>query len=141
MPAGEHLETLTFASKYNYSDAIAGIEVPISLTAGDGRSVRLLAKVDTGASFCIFKREYAEQLGLRVESGQHQVLATATGRFDAYGHTLNLRCFDWEFETTVYFAAPPDFPRNVVGRIGWLQHFRLGLIDHDTTLFLSHHDD
>ncbi len=41
----------------------------------------------------------------------------------------------------VYFAAPPDFPRSVVGRIGWLQHFRLGLIDHDTALFLSHHDD
>lgn len=115
--------------------------MPISLRVGADRAVRLFAKVDTGASFCIFPREYAEQLGLYVEGGHHQVVATAAGQFDAYGHTVTLCCFDWEFEAMVYFAAPPDFPRSVVGRIGWLQHFRLGLIDHDTALFLSHHDD
>jgi hypothetical protein len=115
--------------------------VPIRLRLGGSRSVRLVAKVDTGASFCIFPREYAEQLGLTVESGHHQVIATAAGRFDAYGHTLTLCCFDWEFETMVYFAAPSDFPRSVVGRSGWLQYFRLGLIDHDAILLLSHHDD
>jgi hypothetical protein len=115
--------------------------VPVSLRLGDSRTVRLLAKLDTGASFCIFPREYAEQLGLNVESGHHQVVGTATGRFDAYGHTLTLGCFDWELEAMVYFAATPDFPRSVLGRSGWLQHFRLGLIDHDTILFLSHHGD
>ena len=41
----------------------------------------------------------------------------------------------------VYFAAPADFSRSVVGRSGWLQHFRLGLIDYDTMLLLSHYDD
>jgi hypothetical protein len=101
----------------------------------------MLAKVDTGASLCIFQREYAEQLGIDVESGQLQVVSSVNGQFEVYGHTVTLTCLDWEFETTVYFAAVADFTRNVVGRSGWLEHFRLGLIDHDEVLFLSHYDD
>jgi hypothetical protein len=97
--------------------------------------------VDTGASFCIFQRNYAEELGIDVESGLRQVVGTPTGRFEAYGHTLKLVCLDWELESMVYFAASPDYRRNVVGRSGWLQHFRLALVDHDSALFLSHYDD
>jgi len=52
-----------------------------------------------------------------------------------------MSCLDWKFETTVYFAAPVDYSRNVVGRFGWLQHFRLALADHDAKLLLSHYDD
>jgi hypothetical protein len=97
--------------------------------------------VDTGASVCIFPREDAEQLGLHVEGGHRQAVGTATGRFEAYGHVLTLGCFDWEFETMTYFAATADFPRSVAGRSGWLQHFRLGVIEHDAILLLSHFDD
>jgi len=80
-------------------------------------------------------------LGIDVESGQHQNVKTAAGAFGVYGHEVNLSCLDWEFETMVYFAEPLEFPRNVLGRSGWLQHFRLGLIDRDAMLFLSHYDD
>jgi len=134
------VETLTFQCHYDYSVSTTGIEVPIGLRIS-GRSVRLLAKVDTGASFCIFNRGYAEQLGLEVESGIHQVVSTVTGEFDVYGHKLTLSCLDWEFPTTVYFAAMPEYRRNVVGRSGWLQQFKLGLVDHDGALFLSQYDD
>ncbi len=135
------MQTLTFRSTYNYSGSAVGIEIPISLRVDTGRTVRLLAKVDTGASFCIFQRDYAEQLGIDVESGTHERVITAAGSFDAYGHRLMLSCLDWEFEATVYFAKPPDFPRNVVGRSGWLQYFRLAVIDHDSILHLSQYDD
>ncbi len=137
------MQTLTFRSTYSYSGSDNGIEIPISLrVVGSERPVRLLAKVDTGASFCIFQRDYAEQLGIDVESGEHRRISTAAGgSFDAYGHPMILSCLDWEFETTVYFAAPLGFRRNVVGRSGWLQHFRLAVIDHDAILHLSHYDD
>ena len=105
MPAGDRVETLTFRLKYNYAASKTGVEVPVTLRVVGARAVRLLAKVDTGASFCIFQREHAEELGIDVERGV------------------------------------PDFSRNVVGRLGWLQYFRLGLIDHDTALFLSHYED
>lgn len=71
--------------------------------------MRFLAKVDTGASFCIFQRDYAEELAIDVESGQHQEVHTATGHFATYGHTVALGCLDWEFETIVYFAISAEF--------------------------------
>lgn len=139
---GERLETLTFRSKFDYSNAREGIEVEIALAVDGARTVRLRAKVDTGASFCIFQREYAEQLGIEVERGQHQEVRTANGgSFSVYGHMVTLFCLDWQFQTMVYFAAMEEFKRNVVGRSGWLQYFRLGLVDHDAILFLSHYDD
>jgi hypothetical protein len=58
------METLAFSARYDYAGASAGIQVPIELRAGQGRSVRIVAKLDTGASFCIFQRDYAEQLGI-----------------------------------------------------------------------------
>lgn len=132
--------TLAFSAKYDYLASQSGIEVPIGLSIAK-REVRLLAKVDTGAAFCIFQREYGEQLGIDVESGQYQKVRTQTGTFDTFGHTVNLSCLDWQFETMVYFAALKELSRNVVGRVGWLEHFRLGLIDQDSVLFLSGYDD
>lgn len=135
------METLTFAVTHPYARSAAGIEVPISLRIDGARCVRLLAKLDTGAECCIFQRDYAEQLEINVESGVPKTFHTVTGSFEAYGHTLILSCFDWEYEATVYFAASADYRRNVVGRLGWLQQFRLAIVEHDTVLFLSRYDD
>ena len=38
---------------------------------------------------------------------------------------------------TVNFAEPEDFPINVVGRIGFLYHLQIGLIDYEKLLYLS----
>ena len=136
------MHNLTFQSKYDYAPSRVGIEIPVDLRA-NGRSVRLVAKVDTGADFCIFQRDYADELGLDIEAGEHKVVTTVRGeRFDVYGHTVILSCLDLdEFETTVYFTPEMAYKRNVVGRLGWLQHVRLALIDHDTVLYLSHYDE
>ncbi len=105
------------------------------------RQVQLSAKVDTGAEYCIFQRAYAEGLGIEVEKGEHMPMHTATSRFDTFGHRLNLACFDWAVESTVYFAADERFPRNVVGLNGWLDRFRFGLVHQDSRLYLSHYDE
>lgn len=118
-----------------------GIEIPVILRL-NGRTAHFPAKIDTGASFCIFRRAYAEQLGIDVEGGLLTRVVTATGEhFDAYGHTVAIESLDSNFESTVYFAARAEYKRNVLGRLGWLQKFRLALIDYETTLFLSHYDD
>jgi hypothetical protein len=135
------VKALTFAIEHGYQSSPAGIEVPIILERDEARSVRLLAKVDTGATDCIFQRDYADQLGLPVESGERKTFSTITGQFEAYAHRLTVRCFHWQFEATVYFADSYDYHRNVVGRSGWLQQFRLAIIDHDALLLLSHYDD
>ena len=134
-------ETLKFNAHYHYDPGEIGIEIPILLLAR-GRQVRLNAKIDTGAQFCVFQRDYAEQLEIAIESGEKRTIHTAGGTtFTVYGHEVQLSCLDWTFETVVYFAEAAGFNRNVVGRTGWLQQFRLGLIDHESILYLSHHDD
>ncbi|MEP7363341.1 MAG: hypothetical protein ABI972_08810 [Acidobacteriota bacterium] len=135
------MDTLEFRTKHKYSSSASGIEVEVGLNLGPDQPIRLLAKIDTGASFCIFQRDYAEHMGIEVESGVPLRIGTATGGFDAFGHTVILSCFDWTFETTVYFAEPREFNRNVLGRQGWLENFRMAIIDHDSLLYLSKYDD
>jgi len=40
-------------------------------------------------------------------------------------------------DTIVYFAAEPNFPRNVLGQQGWLDRVRLALNHYDAVLYLS----
>lgn len=131
---------VSYRIKHEYPARLSGIEVPVDLFNGDA-SVRLMAKIDTGASFCIFQKDFAEELGIEVTSGLYQAVATANGRFDTYGHNLDLICLEHRTTAIVYFAMLPDFKRNVLGRAGWLNQHRLGLTDHDSTLHLSHYND
>lgn len=80
-------------------------------------------------------------LGLILESGYPQRIETAMGTFLAYGHEVSLLAMDCEFVTTVFFAALPGFFRNVLGRRGWLDRLRLGVIDYDGELYSSLYDD
>ena len=99
--------------------------------------VTLEAKLDTGSDLCVFNRIYADLLNLELESGTAQSIRTASGSFLTYGHELKISVKDLEWEATVYFAEPADFPVNVVGRKGFLDHLRLGVIDYDQVLYLA----
>ena len=103
--------------------------------------VRIHAKVDTGATFCIFQREHGEELGIDIQRGERKRISTAAGGFTAFGHEIILESFGWEFASTVYFAEELEFPRNVVGRFGWLQQFRIAIVDYEGVLHLSKYDD
>jgi len=37
----------------------------------------------------------------------------------------------------VYFSADTSFTRNVLGRQGWLDRIKLGLVDYEEKLYLS----
>ena len=102
--------------------------------------MRLLAKLDTGATHCIFERVYGEQLGLNIESGQSRTFHTANGEFQAYGHEVTITCFEWQFQSFVFFPAALEIQRNVLGQQGWLQQFRVALVDYDSVLHLSHYN-
>lgn len=132
--------TLTFHHTHDYrAQARDGITIPIQLTVGQ-KAVRLLAKLDTGASCCIFERVYGEQLGLNIEGGRQTLFRTANSQFQAYGHEVTITSFDSQFDSEVFFPAEAEIRRNVLGRHGWLQKFRLALIDYDSVLHLSHYD-
>ena len=132
--------SLRFATLYEYDTRSLGIELPLSLQSG-ALSIELHAKIDTGSTLSVFRRDAGEQLGLNIESGQPERIGTVTGNFLAYGHEVILSVLGLEIVTTVYFAADESFTRNVLGRQGWLDRVRLGLIDYDGQLYLSAYND
>jgi hypothetical protein len=130
---------LDFSLRHCYTGPETSITVPAILKRGD-EEVDLIASVDTGASHCLFQRSYAEALGLDVESGQAQSFTTANSRFQAYGHELTISVLSIEIHSTAFFFADPLILKNVLGRQGWLDRIRLGLVDHDQILYISPYD-
>jgi len=137
--AGRLVPKLNFRVEYQYKDE-RGILLPVALRYAD-RETDFFARVDTGASFCIFQRLHAETVGIVVESGVPTRISTVTGGFVAYAHQVALGVLGIEVEATVYFAEDHAMPRDVLGQTGWLDRMRLGLVDHDRQLYLSHYDD
>ncbi|MCC6369290.1 MAG: aspartyl protease family protein [Bryobacterales bacterium] len=130
------MHQLQFTGLHSYVGAKDGISVPVELRCG-AAVVRLAASLDTGATFCIFRSEVAEALGLDLRSGLHQRFRTANSSFEAFGHEVELAVLDVVTHSTVYFFAEESINKNVLGRIGWLDRVRLGLVDHDGSLYLA----
>ena len=134
------MHLLEFDTLHDYGTDKESIEISVTLRFGE-RTVSFPAQLDTGATFCVFERSYAETLGLSVESGMPLRFSTAMGSFDAYGHTVTLETLGYSFDVTVYFAAEESFTRNVLGRRGWLDQVRLGLVEYKSKLYLSRYNE
>lgn len=65
---GSEVFRLEFDRAHSYGSLTDGITLPIVLRSGR-EAVWLTAKVDTGASHCLFKRGQGELLGLDIETG------------------------------------------------------------------------
>ena len=129
-------ETIVFDDTYFYNTLETGIVVPAVLRLND-ITADIKAKIDTGSTFCVFERIHGENLGLEIESGDFLRMSTATAPFDTFGHRVDLSVLGIETESTVYFAAEESFYLNILGRIGWLDRVKLGLIDYEGKLLLS----
>jgi hypothetical protein len=116
------------------------ITVEIFLSSSSSTHVAIEAKVDTGSRFCIFQPRYASLLGFDLETGVRETVRTAAGSFMAYGHEVTLTVSDMEWNAVVYFAGPENFPVNVVGRVGFIDHLRVGLVDYEQLLYISPYD-
>lgn len=132
-------ETLTFSSRLAYDPAHPSITIPTRLRLGS-TTVGAGAKLDTGASCCVFARELGEDLGLDIEAGEQLRIGTVTGSFTTFGHAVTLEAGGVELDTTVYFAAEHGFPRNVLGRRGFADRLRLGIVDYDGLLNVGRYD-
>ena len=134
------MPSIQFAAEYRYKTSNEGIVLPVSLSQGD-RIVTAPARLDTGAADCLFHRSLAEQLGMNVESGIPRDYRTMAGSFTAYGHEVTLRTFDLEWDALVYFHSAAGQEINFLGRRGWLDHVRLGLVHYDESIYLSGYEE
>ena len=127
---------LNFEKRAIYDSRESGITIEAILRHG-ASEVSCDAKVDTGAQVCLFRRELGDSLGLDIESGYRRNFGTLTGGFVAYGHEITLETLGLAFDVMVYFPREYDIRRNLLGRQGWLQLVRLGLVDYDCEIYLS----
>jgi hypothetical protein len=130
------VETISFDKVFDYNTLKTGITVLVVLQY-NGKTIDFEAKIDTGATNCVFERKHAERLGIDVESGEFIRFSTVAGNFDAYAHEVGLSVLEIETSSKVCFAKEETFTRNVLGRQGWLDRVKLGLIDYEGKPFLS----
>ena len=128
---------LNFSELLTYPDNLQGINIEIIISLGTNFPIAADVKLDTGSSFCIFQRHYGELLGLEIEKGEPEIIRTATGKFIAYGHEITLTVANLEWNATVYFTKDESFPISVVGRLGFLDRLKIGLIDYQQLLYLG----
>jgi len=131
--------SLSFEKSERYDIDKIGITLPVTLRIGDAVA-SFEAKLDTGSTFCIFERFHGETIGIDIEKGFRQSIGTAVGGFVAFGHQVTLSVCGYDFDSTVFFAEEESIRRNVLGRHGWLNKIRLGLIDYDGLLYVSRYD-
>jgi hypothetical protein len=131
---------LAFEKLAGYDPGRPGVTVPVELGLGQ-RSVACEARVDTGATYCVFARRLGEELGLDVETGIRQLIGTAMGAFTTYHHSVTLTTLGYAFDAVVCFAAAESFESNVLGSHGFLDRVRLGLVDYEGKLYLSRYDE
>ncbi|HEX4950074.1 MAG TPA: aspartyl protease family protein [Blastocatellia bacterium] len=131
---------LSFLNRIFY-DHHPAITFSIFLSSDSQTFVPVKVKLDTGSTFCVLQRQYAEALGIEVEKGAQERVRAATGSFLAYGHEIMISLEGIEWQAMVFFAEDEFFPVNVVGRVGFLDRLRIGLVDYEQTLYLSAYDD
>ena len=133
------MHRLEFSRVYSYANEDDGVAVPVVLRSG-ANTVHLAASIDTGAAFCLFDGELADPLGLDLPSGVFKRFRTANSSFEAFGHEIEISVLGVVTYSMVYFFADPSIAKNVLGRVGWLDRVRLGLIDHDREIYLAPYD-
>ena len=127
---------LDFEQLVEFNQNEEGIGLAVEIRYSDV-SVKINAKIDTGAAYSIFARRFGEELGLDIESGMRQRFGTATGSFYAHGFRVTMITANIELDAMVFFAADESFTKNVLGRITWLDNLVLGLVDCEGKIYLS----
>ncbi len=131
------MHTLTFDEKVKYADDEQGINLDVIISKQTDKPVSATVKLDTGSTFCIFQRFYADLLGIEVEKGERENIRTAKGSFTAYGHEIVIKFSNLEWEAFVYFAQDESFPISVIGRNGFLNKINIAIIDYEQLLYLK----
>jgi hypothetical protein len=140
LPDFDQPHELSFSRRQRYSSIAAGINVETTGRFGD-LYILCDAKVDTGAEVCLFQREIGEALDLPIEKGAKKRMETLTGVLTAYGHEVVLEVLGLQIQTFVYFDEGGQVRRNLLGRQGWLQLVRLGIVDYDSEIYLGLYDE
>jgi hypothetical protein len=123
---------------YDLDDAV--IALPVILSA-NARTEAVIACVDSGSTLCVFQREIADRLAIRVEDGIEDYVNAMGTIIRVYGHEVTLTLGGLALDLFIYFPDYQRIPRNLLGRQGFLRRLRFGIDDYEGFVYLSHYDD
>jgi hypothetical protein len=83
-----------------------------------------------------YEETWADILGLP-ESGVERDYRTVTGSFRAVGHEIILETLGLQWQSLVFFHSMGNPAHAFVGRRGWLDRVRLGIVHRRRRLFLG----
>jgi len=137
-----HLFSFSAAFDYGHLTRTArGVTVQVTLAANATETISIEARVDSGSSFCVFGRQWADLLGLDWEAGDRLIISTATGIFAAHLQEVTIRLLDYEWTGWVAFAEwdtmPPSPARDVLGLNGFFDHFLVAIDDREEMIYLE----
>lgn len=127
---------LEFDELYFYDTLLSGVTFPALLRTHDTET-EVEVKLDTGASHSFVSRIHGENLGIDIESGEPLTVGTIGNTFQCFGHDLTIQFQGIEVFSKVYFFEDAAINKSVLGRQGWLDRVKLGLIDYEGKLLLS----
>jgi hypothetical protein len=137
-------QTLSFSDSVPYGHlarAARSIVLQIRLSADTPVIWDVDARVDSGSSFGVFGRQWADLLGLDWESGEPLKISTATGRFYAHQHEVTIQLLNFKWTAAVAFAewdtVPPSPARDVLGLNGFFDHFLVAIDDPAEMIYLE----
>ena len=90
-----------------------------------GRTARIFALVDSGATVSILREDVAEQLHISIESGKETYLGGVGGRIKGYIHTLEVEIAGKKFLCPVVFSREYTVSFNLLGREAVFKQFRI----------------
>lgn len=97
------------------------------------------AKLDTGADYCLFDAEVAEQLDLILDQGRKAVFSSAGVTWEGYIHTVDLTLGAGAEEETVRCRAVfrEQVRENLLGHLDFFEAFRVTLSAHEDYILLE----
>lgn len=113
--------------KSRYKRGSSGEFYPIVdlFTDYKGRTTKIFALVDSGATICIFKPEVAKVLGLKIETGKPTYLGGVGGRIKGYIHQLEIDIAGKSLKAPVVFSYEYNVSLNLLGRDGIFKNFKI----------------
>lgn len=83
------------------------------------------ALIDSGATVSVFKKEIAEKLGIKLETGKEIYLGGVGGHIKGYIHKLNIQVAGREFFCPIVFSREYLVSFNLLGRQEFFTRFKI----------------
>ncbi|PIR80644.1 hypothetical protein COU24_02895 [Candidatus Kuenenbacteria bacterium CG10_big_fil_rev_8_21_14_0_10_39_14] len=96
----------------------------IPLVLSRGRQVKIAeALVDSGTNISVFNSALAEELGIKIESGEKIVLSSANSHMIGYLHKVKTRLGKAQLNLPIIFTKELTSSFNLLGREGFFNKF------------------